>query len=145
MSLADLEPSQDAPPVGRSAILADAESLELVMSMPLHGLRRLARQNVGEMAEEELARGAQDSRQRLLRLDAPVDEPDRALADVAMAAGAGRFAEHAQQRLTSAARCLAQRHQVVELGHFDLAYADRERRSPEFGGGATRRRQRCTE
>ena len=72
------------------------------------------------MAEEESARSAQDRRQRLLRLDAAVDEPNPALADVAMAARAGLFAEHAKQRLAAAARCLAQRHQVVELGHFDL-------------------------
>ena len=59
------------------------------------------------MAEEEAARCAQDRRQRLLRVDPPVDQPDSALADVAMAAGAGLFAEHAEQRLAPAARRLA--------------------------------------
>ena len=72
------------------------------------------------MAEEEPARGAQDRRQRLLGLDPSVDQPDRALADIAMAAGAGLLAEHAEQRLTPAAGRLAQGHEVVELGHLHL-------------------------
>ena len=72
------------------------------------------------MAEEEPARGAQDRGQRFLGLDPPVNQPDRALADIAMAARAGLLAEHAEQRLTPAAGRLAQGHEVVELGHLHL-------------------------
>ena len=59
------------------------------------------------MAEEEPARGAQDRRHRLLRLDPPVDQPDPALADVAMPARGGFLAEHGEKRLAAAARRLA--------------------------------------
>ena len=82
-------------------------------------LGRLAGKDVGEMAEKEPARSAQNRRQRFLRVDPSVDQPDRALADVAMAARAGLFAEHAQKRLSSAARRFAQGHEIVELGHLD--------------------------
>src|SRR5208337_332405 len=100
--LGRLQLAQDAAPVGRSPVLADAEGLELVVSVPRYGLRGLAGQNVGEVAEEEAARGAQDRRQSLLRLDPPIDQPNRAFADVAMAARTRLFAEHAEQRLAPA-------------------------------------------
>src|ERR1700729_2077543 len=71
------------------------------------------------MAKKESARGAQNGRHRLLRLDPPVDQPNRALADVAMPAGAGLLAEHAKKRLAAAAGRLAKRDEVVELGRLD--------------------------
>ena len=71
------------------------------------------------MAEEEPPRGAQNRRQRLLRVDAAVDQPDRALADVTMAARAGLLAEHAEQGLPPAARRFAQGDEVLELRHLD--------------------------
>ena len=61
---------QHAAPVGRRAVVADAEGLELVVAVALDRFARLARQDVGEMAEEEPPRRAQHGRQRLLRLDA---------------------------------------------------------------------------
>ena len=94
------------------------------------------------MAEEEAARGAQHRRQRLLRLDAPVDQPHGALADVAIAAGAGLFAEHGEQRLAAAARRLAQGHEVVELAPSRRACARPARRPRRSGGGAARCRRR---
>src|ERR1700756_1334538 len=71
------------------------------------------------MAEEESARGAQKGRHRLLRLDPPVDQPNRSLADVAMPAWGRFLAEHGHKRLAAAAGRLAKRHEVVELHHLD--------------------------
>src|ERR1700733_4654124 len=71
------------------------------------------------MAEKESAGGAQDCRHRLLRLDPPVDQPNRALADVAMPAGGGFLAEHGEKRLAAAAGRLAKRHEIVELHRLD--------------------------
>ena len=85
---AGLQLSEDAAPVGGRPVLADAEGLELVVSVALNRLGRLAGKNVRQMAEKEPARGAQDRRQRLLRVDPPVDQPDGALADIAMPAWA---------------------------------------------------------
>src|SRR6185437_1018701 len=103
-----------APAVG-GAVLADAESLQLVVAVARHRLGRLAREDIGEMAEEEAAFGAQHRAQRLLRLDAPVDQPHRAVADVAMAARRAILAEEAEQHLAAAARAFAQSHEVFEL------------------------------
>ena len=122
----DCDLSEHAAPVGWRPVLADAESLELIVPVPRDRLGGFAGKNIRQMAEKEPARGAQDRRERFLRLDPPVDQPDRALADIAMAARAGVLAEHAKKRLASAARGFAERHEVVELGHFDpLAFLGR--------------------
>ena len=89
------------------------------MPVPFDGVGCFARQDICEMTEEEPPRGAQNRRQRLLRVDAAVDQPDRALADVTMAARAGLLAEHAKQGLPPAARRFAQGDEVLELRHLD--------------------------
>ena len=63
-------------------------------------------------------RGAQDGRERLLRLDPPVDEPEPALADVAMPAWGRILAEHGKKRLGGSALA-RERDQIVELPHLD--------------------------
>src|SRR5271166_783358 len=64
-----LQLAQDAAPVGGRPVLADAERLQLVVPMPRHRLRRLARKDIGEMAEEEPSRRAQYRGKRLLRFE----------------------------------------------------------------------------
>ena len=54
-----------------------------------------------------------------MRLDPPVDQPNPALADVAMPASGGFFAEHGEKRLAAAAGRFAKRHEIVELGRLD--------------------------
>ena len=71
------------------------------------------------MAEKESARGAQNGRHRLLRLDPPVDQPNPALADVAMPAWGRILAEHGEKRLAAAAGGFAERHEIVELRRLD--------------------------
>ena len=71
------------------------------------------------MAEKESARGAQNRGHRLLRLDPPVDQPNPALADVAMPAWRGLLAEHGEKRLAAAAGRFAERHEIVELHRLD--------------------------
>ena len=71
------------------------------------------------MAEKEPARGAQNGRHRLLRLDPPVDQPNPALADVAMPAWGRFLAEHGEKRLAAAAGRFAKRHEIVELHRLD--------------------------
>jgi len=109
----------NAAPLGRRPILARAEGFQRVVAVLENRLGRLAGENIREMAEKEPARGAQDCRHRLLRLDPPVDQPNPALAHVAMPAGARVLAEHGEQRLAPASRRLAKRHEVVELRGLD--------------------------
>src|SRR5271157_3182999 len=87
--------------------------------MPLHRFGRLAGENVSKMAEKEATRGAQNRRQRFLRVDPSVDQPNGALADVAMAAWARVLAKHAQESLPAAARRFAEGHEIVKFGHLD--------------------------
>ena len=54
-----------------------------------------------------------------MRLDPPVDQPHRPLADIAMPAWGRVLAEHGEKRLAAAAGRLAKRHEVVELHHLD--------------------------
>src|SRR5580700_3940806 len=116
---ARLQLPEHAAPLGGRAILACAEGLEPLVAVLEDRLGRLAGQNIRQMAKEESARGAQNGRHRLLRLDPPVDQPNRALADVAMPAWAGVLAEHGEKRLAAAARRFAKRDEIVELGRLD--------------------------
>ena len=77
---------EHAAPVGGARSLPTPKVFSWSWPWRVDRLGRLAGEDVGEMAEEEPAGGAQHRRQRLLRVDAAVDEPHRALADVAMAA-----------------------------------------------------------
>src|ERR1700722_5959005 len=89
------------------------------MAMEPHGLGLFAGEDVGEMAEEEAARRAQDRRHRLLRVDRSIDQPHAALTDVAMAAFANLFTEEPEQDLASATGGFAEGDKIVELFALD--------------------------
>src|SRR5579872_196216 len=79
-----------------------------------HCIGRLAREDIGEMAEEKPAGGAQDRRYGFLSVDRTIDQADAALADVAMAAVLHLLAEETQKNLPAATRRLAKRDKIVE-------------------------------